>query len=174
MTMSFRSTPCTDDAGLPVRDQPGNASIPDWPSRMPRMKNWLLHDRVQRFRCSRRDDDARSQKKSRAVSSGSNFCQILPPGFQGYITATCGFQGWVRLCLHHQRLSQESPTWRRAISRCARIATRKTYRAAVPACEERALRTRLINHRGVRFQIGLPYSFFCLELSHCRPWPATC
>ena len=91
---------------------------------------WLLHDRVQRFRCSSTSRERPIQ--SRAVSSGSKFLSTSCAGIPGLYHCNLRISGWVRLCLSSLTASgSERPPWRRAISRCARIAIQRIRRPIV-------------------------------------------
>ena len=54
----------------------------------------------------------------------------IAPGFQGYITASCEFRDAYGFAFITNGYGGEIPPWRRVISRCARIATRKAHRVA--------------------------------------------
>ena len=64
------------------------------------------------------------------VAGGGQWVDLLSniaPGFQGYITASCEFRNAYGFAFI---TDGDPPAWRRVISRCARIATRKAHRVA--------------------------------------------
>ena len=82
--------------------------------------------------------DAPADLMSDPVEGGGQWIAVLSriaPGFQGYITATCGFRDAYGFAFLTDGFGGEQrPPRRRAISRFARIATKtkKTHRAAAP------------------------------------------
>ena len=149
-----------------------HGSIPDWLLRT-RLRKPVPAPSLQRRQCTDTTDHP-SRCWRGAVDSCVRDCTWLP----GLLDCGLRIPGCARLCLPLQRLSGGPPTLAQGyLAVCTAgnfLQIKKGHRAAAPACEETSLTHEAKNHRGVRFQIGLPYSFIRPELSHCHPWPAAC
>ena len=67
--------------------------------------------------------DAPADLMSPPIAGGAQWVDLLStiaPEFQGYVTASCGFQDGHGFAFITNGYGGGSPTWRRVISRCAR------------------------------------------------------